>query len=60
MIEMGRYENSVLKPLVKLDQMEGEEVDIELKNKSLFGLLKGWKINSQSFKDELRETTQIT
>ncbi len=57
---MGRYENSVLKPLVKLDQMEGEEVDIELKNKSLFGLLKGWKINSQSFKDELRETTQIT
>ncbi len=51
----ARYENNVLKPLEKLDLKEGEEVDIELKEKSLFGLLKGWKIDSQSLKDELRE-----
>ena len=51
----ARYENNVLKPLDKLDLMEGEEVDIELKKRSLFGLLKGWKIDSQSLKDELRE-----
>jgi len=51
----ARYENNVLKPLSKLDLKEGEEVDIELKGKNLFGLLKGWKIDSQSLKDELRE-----
>ena len=55
MIVKARYENSVLKPLDKLDLMEGEEVEIELKKKSLFGLLKGWKIDSQLLKDELRE-----
>jgi predicted DNA-binding antitoxin AbrB/MazE fold protein len=55
MIVKARYENSVLKPLVKLDLMEGEEVDIELKKKSLFGLLRGWKIDSQLLKEELRE-----
>ncbi len=55
MIVKARYENTVLKPLGKLDLKEGEEVDIELKGKSLFGLLKGWKIDSQSIKDELRE-----
>jgi len=36
MIVMARYENNVLKPLVKLDLKEGEEVDIELKEKILF------------------------
>ncbi len=56
MIVRARYENNVLKPLEKLDLKEGEEVDIELKDKNLFGLLKGWKIDSQSLKDELRET----
>ncbi len=55
MIVRARYENNVLKPLEKLDLKEGEEVDIELKEKNLFGLLKGWKIDSQSLKDELRE-----
>ncbi len=56
MIVKVRYENNVLKPLGKLDLIEGEEVDIELKKKSLFGLLIEWKINTQSLKDELRET----
>ena len=56
MIVKAKYENNVLKPLDKLDLIEGEEVDIELKKRSLFGLLKKWKINSQSLKDELRET----
>jgi predicted DNA-binding antitoxin AbrB/MazE fold protein len=55
MIVKARYENNVLKPLGKLDLKEGKEVDIELKNKSLFDLLNGWKIDSQSLKDELRE-----
>ena len=41
MIVKARYENNVLKPLDKLNLREGEEVDIELKEKSLFGLLKG-------------------
>ncbi len=52
----ARYENNVLKPLDKLDLIEGEEVDIELKKRSLFGLLKKWKIDPQSLKDEQRET----
>ena len=55
MIVKARYENDVLRPLGKLDLVEGEVVDIELKKKSLFGLLKGWKIDTQSLKDELRE-----
>jgi len=37
----ARYENSVRKPLDKLDLMEGEEVDIELKKKRLFAILCG-------------------
>jgi predicted DNA-binding antitoxin AbrB/MazE fold protein len=56
MIVKAKYENNVLKPLDKLDLIEGEEVDIELKKRSLFGLLKKWKIDSQSLKDELRDT----
>ena len=56
----ARYENNVLRPLDKLDLVEGEVVDIELKKKSLFGLLKGWKIDTQSLKDEQRKTTQKT
>jgi predicted DNA-binding antitoxin AbrB/MazE fold protein len=49
------FENNVSKPLDKLDLLEGEEVEIELTKKSIFGLLKGWKIDTQSLKDELRE-----
>jgi predicted DNA-binding antitoxin AbrB/MazE fold protein len=49
------FENNDLKLLDKLDLLEGEEVEIELKKKSIFGLLKGWKIDTQSLKDELRE-----
>jgi predicted DNA-binding antitoxin AbrB/MazE fold protein len=49
------FENNVLKPLDKLDLLEGEEIEIELTKKSIFGLLKGWKIDAQSLKDELRE-----
>ena len=60
MIVKARYENNVLRPLDKLDLVEGEVVDIELKKKSLFGLLKGWKIDTQSLKDEQRKTTQKT
>ncbi len=56
----ARYENNVLRPLDKLDLVEGEVVDIELTKKSLFGLLKGWKIDTQSLKDEQRKTTQRT
>jgi predicted DNA-binding antitoxin AbrB/MazE fold protein len=55
MIVKARHKNNVLKPLDKLDLKKGEEVDIELKGKSLFVRLKGWKIDSQSLKDELRE-----
>ncbi|MEI6102946.1 MAG: antitoxin family protein [Methanothrix sp.] len=60
MIVKARYENNVLRPLDKLDLVEGEVVDIELTKKSLFGLLKGWKIDTQSLKDEQRKTTQRT
>jgi hypothetical protein len=35
-------------------------VDIMIKNKSLFGLSRGWKIDSQTFKDELRDTNGKT
>ena len=55
MIVKAIFENNVLKPLDKLDLLEGEEVEIELTKKSIFGLLKGWKIDTQSMKDELRE-----
>ena len=51
----ARYENKVLKPLGEIDLKDGEEVKNELKKKGIFGLLKGWKIDSQSLKDELRE-----
>ncbi len=51
----ARYVDKVLKPLGEIDLKEGEEVEIELKKKSIFGLLRGWKIDTQSLKDELRE-----
>lgn len=49
------YQNSLLRPLEKVDLKEGEEVDIEIRKRSIFGILKGWDVNSQSLKDELRE-----
>ena len=45
MIVKARYEGNVLKSLDKLDLIEGEVVNIELKKRSLFGLLKKWKID---------------
>ncbi len=54
MIVKAIYENNVLRPLEKLNLKEGEEVDIELRRRSLFGLLNGWKIDSQSVKDSQR------
>jgi len=50
----ARYGNKVLKPQGEIDLKDGEVVEIELK-KGIFGLLKGWKIETQSLKDELRE-----
>lgn len=55
MIVKAIYQNNFLRPLEKLDLKEGEEVDIEIKKKSIFGVLKGWKVDPQSLKDELRE-----
>jgi predicted DNA-binding antitoxin AbrB/MazE fold protein len=55
MIVKAIYQNNFLKPLEKLDLREGEEVDIEIKSRSIFGMLKSWMVDSQSLKDELRE-----
>jgi len=55
MIVKAIYQNSLLRPLEKVDLKEGEEVDIEIRKRSIFGILKGWDVNSQSLKDELRE-----
>ena len=49
------YQNDLFKPLEKVDLKEGEEVDIEIRKRSIFGILKGWDVDSQSLKDELRE-----
>jgi predicted DNA-binding antitoxin AbrB/MazE fold protein len=55
MIVKAIYQNNLLRPLEALDLKEGEEVDIEIKKKSIFGYLKGWKVDPQALKDELRE-----
>lgn len=49
------YENNVLRPLEKLDLEEGEEVEIVAKKKGIFGLMKGWNVDSQVLKNELKE-----
>ena len=46
------YENGVFKPLKKVDIPEKARVMIRVE---IFGLLKGWKVNAQELKDELRE-----
>ena len=51
----ARYENKVLKSLGEIDLRDGDEIEIEPKKKGIFGLLKGWKIDTQSRKDDLRE-----
>jgi predicted DNA-binding antitoxin AbrB/MazE fold protein len=48
------YENGVFRPLGKVELKEGEKVKIVIK-KSVFGILKGWKVDAQKVKDELRE-----
>ena len=50
-----RYGNKFLKPSGEIDTKDRDEVEIDLKKKGIFGLLKGWKIDPQSLKDELRE-----
>ncbi len=55
MIVKAIYENNVLRHLEELDLREGEEVEIEVKKMGLFGLMKGWKVDSQALKNELRE-----
>ena len=56
MIVKAIYENNLLRPQKRLNLMDGEEVDIEIRSRGIFGLLKDWKLDSQSLKDELRET----
>lgn len=48
------YENGVFRPLEKVELREGERVKIVIK-KGVFGILKGWKVDAQKVKDELRE-----
>jgi predicted DNA-binding antitoxin AbrB/MazE fold protein len=43
------------KPIGKLDLKEGEEVEIEVKRRRMFGILKDWEIDTQRLKEELRE-----
>ena len=49
------FPNNLLRPLEKVNLREGEEVDIEIRKLSIFGILEAWDINSQSLKDELRD-----
>ena len=46
------YENGVLRPLEELKLPEGLRVRIRIEG--LFGLLKGWSVDAQRIKDELR------
>lgn len=46
------YENGVLRPLEELKLPEGLRVRIRIEG--LFGLLKGWRVDAQRIKDELR------
>jgi predicted DNA-binding antitoxin AbrB/MazE fold protein len=51
----ARYEQGILRPLSNLDLKEGEEVEIEVKKRKMFGMLQGWNEDPQRLKDELRE-----
>ena len=46
------YQNGVLRPLEELRLPEGLRVRIRIEG--LFGLLKGWGVDAQRVKDELR------
>ena len=46
------YEKGVLRPLRKLDLPEGARVVVRIEG--VYGLLKGWRIDTQKLKDELR------
>ncbi len=46
------YERGVLRPLEKLNLPDGARVRIRIEG--LHGLLRGWSIDAQKLKDELR------
>ncbi len=46
------YERGVLRPLRKLDLPEG--VRVKVKIEGIYGVLRGWDIDTQKLKDELR------
>ena len=46
------YERGVLRPLEELDLPEGARVRLRIEG--IYGLLRGWRIDAQKLKDELR------
>ena len=46
------YERGVLRPLERLDLPEGVRVRVRIEG--IYGLLRGWRIDAQKLKDELR------
>jgi len=46
------YEKGVLRPLEKLELPEGARVRVKIEG--IYGLLRGWGIDPQRLKDELR------
>ncbi|NJE10705.1 antitoxin family protein [Thermococcus sp. MAR1] len=46
------YEDGVFKPLKKLNLPDKTKVTIRVE---IFGLLRGWEVDTQRVKDELRE-----
>ena len=46
------YEKGVLRPLESLDLPEGARVVVKVE--SIYGLLRGWRVDTQKLKDELR------
>jgi len=47
------YENGVLRPLERLDLPNGARVRLRIEG--IYGLLRGWEIDPQKLKDELRK-----
>ena len=50
------YEGGVLRPLKKLDLPEGARVRLRIEG--IYGILRGWDIDPQKLKDELRSHYQ--
>ncbi|MHA1632400.1 MAG: antitoxin family protein [Candidatus Freyarchaeota archaeon] len=46
------YEEGVFKPLGRVELKDGERVKVEVR-RNIFGILKGWKVDTQKLKDEL-------